>query len=292
MKTPIIAAALILAGCSQDAGQLETTDYLNDQTWEELIAGDWAVEPATEKYFCVRKTVDRDVDIAAFAADAPLATHHTVLTVGEWSQPDGFSECGVTSMNATMLFGSGVGTEPLHMPNGVAVRVEAGQQLLLNLHVFNTTADTLSGRSAIDIVRATDEVTSVAEVVLMGPMGLTIPPGEHQQSGNCTLSEDAFLFAVAPHMHRLGTHMQVIAHSSFSGDELLHDEHYDFEDQQARVLDRFVPMRAGDQVEVRCDFDNRTGDTVHWGESTRDEMCFAAVFRFPRANDPSVVCSL
>lgn len=40
-----------------------------------------------------------------------------------------------------------------------------------------------------------------------------------------------------------------------------------------------VPMRAGDWVEVRCHYTNKTPKTVNWGESSLDEMCFAIATR-------------
>jgi hypothetical protein len=290
MKTTFaIVAALLLAGCTQDTAT--SLDELSAEA-DSLIDGSWHLEPGTEAYYCVRKTLDRDIDIVAFEALAPAGTQHTVLTVGDPSAPDGIGECDGMSMQGSLIYGSGVGSEPMELPEGIAVRVEAGQQLLLNLHLFNASNEAMEGTTAI-MVRTAERgrATDFAEAVLMGPMDLDIPPGKHQVTARCTLREDAFLFAVTPHMHRLGAHMKVTALSSFSGVVTIYDNPYDFDQQQAQPLDQMVPMRAGDQVEVTCDYNNTSGNTVHWGESTNDEMCFAGVFRFPATDSPLAVCS-
>jgi hypothetical protein len=180
----------------------------------------------------------------------------------------------------------------MDLPAGLAVRVEEGQQLLLNLHLVNTSSDAVDARTAIQVqVAEPGSVRHLADAVLMGPMDLNIPPGDHQSVGRCTVREEAFLFAVTPHMHQLGTHMQLTAHSSLSGEVKMYDRPYDVDDQQAELLDLLVPMHAGDHVEVRCDYRNDTGKMVHWGARTRDEMCFAGVFRYPRSSEAQSVCS-
>ncbi len=122
------------------------------------------------------------------------------------------------------------------------------------------------------------------------PLSLTISPGEHSVTGVCTFKKDATLFGVAPHMHQLGVHMQVIAHSSESGSQTILDAPYAFNDQQITPLGAELPMRAGDRVEIRCDYRNDTGETVSWGESSLDEMCFAGLYRYPRDPDGVFTC--
>jgi hypothetical protein len=46
-------------------------------------------------------------------------------------------------------------------------------------------------------------------------------------------------------------------------------------------IDPPLKMAAGDTIEVACTFDNTTGEELHFGESSKDEMCIAALARFP-----------
>lgn len=286
----LLAAAPLACGGAPDAQQAP----VDELRFETLVEGDWSLPPGSETYYCVRKTLDRDLWVRAFDALAPAGTHHTVLTYGEPDAPDGVVECDSFENHQVMAYGSGVGAQPFLMPEGVAVRVPAGKQLLLNLHVFNVSTEPLSGLSGVRVAqveRAAQSDLTEAEAVLMGPMDLTIPPGNHSVEGGCTLAEDATLFAVAPHMHRLGAHMRVVAKSSVAGERAIHDEPYSFEDQRVRLLAEEIPMRKGDRVEVRCAYANTTRNTVGFGESTLDEMCFAGVYRYPPAPKGFFVCT-
>lgn len=130
-----------MSGCS-DAGEEQLE---NESSWQPLVEGGWKLEPGSEGYFCARKTVEEELYVKSFRAIAPLGTHHTVLTVGEPSGPDGLTECSTLQNHDSMLYGSGVGAEPFAFADGVAVRIPKGTQLLLNLHVFNALDRPLSG---------------------------------------------------------------------------------------------------------------------------------------------------
>lgn len=285
----------VLAACTgggmDDPDLVPGADAGQEESWHDLIASAWALPAGAERYLCVRTTLEEDVYIDAFDAISPGGTHHTVLTVGPPSGPDGARPCNSFENHHIMIFGSGVGTEAFSLPPGVAVRVEAGQQLLLNLHLFNASEDELEGVSGIRArIAARADVEHVAESVLMGPLDLDIGPGEQEVVGGCTLDDDATIFAVAPHMHQLGRHMTVHARRA-SGDALIHDGPYDFDAQEVLPVEP-VELAAGDFVEVRCRYDNDTGERVRWGESSLDEMCFAGVYRYPVRDDAGLfVCN-
>jgi copper type II ascorbate-dependent monooxygenase-like protein len=271
-----------------------TEGPVGEARWEMLVGAEWSLEPGDQRYFCVRKTLEEDLWVQAFDALSPLGTHHTVLTQGEPDGPDGIVECDSFKNHDAMVYGSGVGSRPFAMPEGIAILVPKGRQLLLNLHLFNAGSETISGSSGVRFQALAEEGragVTLAEAVLMGQTSFTIPPGKHAVSGRCTLSEDATFFAVAPHMHVLGTHLEVVAHSSAMGKQTIFDQPYEFEDQQIWSLRDEVPMKAGDTVDVRCDYDNTTGVEVGFGESTLDEMCFAGIYRYPADPEGYFVCA-
>jgi hypothetical protein len=273
------------APAAPDAG-----DVVNPE-WTSLVEGEWTIAPHTEKYLCVRKTLDRDVYINGFNALSPNGTHHTVVTMGVPNQNDGVTECDSFENHQNMLFGSGVGTNEFRFPEGIGVKVEAGKQILLNLHLFNVSDAEMTGTSGTLIKEiSVDQMTEVAEAVLMGPVYLSIPPGEHDQSGTCTVNDSASIFAIAPHMHQLGRHMTVTAKRSTGEDVVFFDEDYDFEEQLIQTLDRPLQIGAGDKIEVSCSYMNHTGKTVGWGESSLDEMCFAGIYKYP-ASENYFVCT-
>jgi hypothetical protein len=257
--------------------------------WESLVEGEWSVPPGKETYVCVRHTIEQDTFISAFEAINPPGTHHTLLTAGDPSGPDGVTPCTAADNNLLSLYGSGVGTNPMVFPEGVAVRLAAGTQLLLNLHLFNSRAETLTGTSGTRFVeRAAEDVVHEAEGVLAGTVELDIPPQtETVHTGSCTMTHDLKLFAVAPHMHQLGTHSRVVAHTADRGDITLHDGPYDFDQQLYYMLDP-LDLAQGDQVSIECTHDNTTDRTVQFGDSSLDEMCLVGLYRYPARDSPFI----
>jgi hypothetical protein len=261
--------------------------------WTTLVTGDWTLEPGSEAYYCVTHTLDRDLWVSAFEAVIPNGTHHTVLTAGPPLAPDGIFPCDSFANHDAMLYGSGVGTNALEFPSGVAVHLEQGEQVLLNLHLFNTSPDAISGTSGTRIKTIDPaQVETEAQAILAGTVAISIPAGQEKTiQGQCTMPEDVTLFAVQPHMHQLGTHLTAVAESSTAGDVTLHDADYDFDSQIVHRVEPSVPMKAGDRVRVECTYRNTLSRTVTWGESTLDEMCFAALYRYPALPTFMLICT-
>jgi hypothetical protein len=258
--------------------------------WLRLVQADWQLAPKSEGYRCVRKTITEDVYITAFRPVNPPGTHHTTLHI-ESGGTDGVSVCGVSAGGSRRLQGSGVGTEPTSLPSGVAMKLSAGEQVLMNLHLFNFSDQPLSGTSGTWIKRLPKaDVTQEAEVVLAGPLGLTIPPGTVTQTGSCTLRSAVTLFSLTPHMHQLGRHMKVTAHSSLAGERVLHDQAFDFTHQLLYPVEQ-VPLAAGDRVSIECTYQNETTRMVGWGDSTLDEMCFVGLGLYPAFGAGGFPCS-
>lgn len=297
----IMVASLALAcgsseddpGGGADAGTNGGADAGDDGSWELLIGSTWTIPAATETYQCERLTVTEDMWITQFRAGTPLGTHHSVLTVGDGSAPDGPFPCDAGTNDDAMIYGAGIDTNPIALPEGVAMRVRAGQQLLLNLHLYNVSDGPLTGTSTVEMKRVTEsEVQHEAEVILMGKVPtLQVPVGESTQIGTCVMNGDVTLFMVNPHMHQLGTWMKVIAERDNAEDVVMHDAAYDFLDQKIYPITP-VEMKQGDRVKVHCSYNNTTGSQVGWGDSSDQEMCFATTYRYPaRGASFNIICA-
>jgi hypothetical protein len=250
--------------------------------WQPLLSGDWTIPAGTEDYVCVRRTITEDIFVSAMDAINPPGTHHTFLTIGPKSGPDGVKACTFTENHGQAIFGSGVGTNPVEFPAGVAVKLTAGSQLLLNLHLFNVSDHELSGTSGTRIASVKEsEVEHLSKSLTVGAMNLNIPPmQDSSQAGSCTISADTTIFALLPHMHQLGIHMKVTAQSSIDGERVLHDAPYDFDSQLYYEVDP-VRMAKGDTVRFECTWRNTTDRTIKFGDSSLDEMCTAGLYRYP-----------
>jgi hypothetical protein len=290
----IVLAALLPAlvacgGSSDDRTTPTPTPPSSEGEWRTLLTGEWTMPEGTEGYSCVRQTVTEDMWVNGFEAISPRGTHHTLLTVGEPNAPDGLSRCNAGTNRTYSVYGSGVGPERLEFPEGLALKIPKGTQLLLNLHLFNTGQGDLSGTSGT-LVRVVpeSEVTTIAEGVLAGTIAIDIPPQETATTkGWCTMSNDVTLFAVAPHMHQLGVYEKVVAESGAKGEVTLFDGPYDFDDQSYHLIEP-LDLKKGERVRVECTHTNTTSKRVTFGESSLQEMCFAGLYRYPADGSPFI----
>ena len=258
--------------------------------WKTLLTGDWTMSPGTEGYVCVRKTLEEDLVISVLDAINPQGTHHTLLTMGTPDAPDGTTPCNAGTNRTQSVFGSGVGSIPLPFPKGVALRIKKGTQLLLNLHLFNTGTAPISGTSGTRFQTVAEADAPIqAEGLLAGTTQINLPPGQMTNStGYCTMSTDATIFAVSPHMHMLGTYEKITAERANLGETVLHDAPYDFEEQRYFSINP-IEVKKGDRIRVECTHHNTTASRVTFGESTLQEMCFAGLYRYP-ADGSSFMC--
>jgi hypothetical protein len=249
-----------------------------------LISRSWSIPAGQEVYRCARLTVEEDVYITTFRALAPQGTHHTVLSVRDNpTQPDGEYDCSASSIAHSMLFASGVGTDDLLFPQGVAIPVRAGQQLELNLHLYNVGDAAITGTSGtLARLIPAAEVEHQAEVVFGGQYLISLSPdaqNEQTVNGGCQFEQDATVLALWPHMHQLGRHTKVV-HESGAGNVTLLDAPFDFSEQVNHVIDP-VQVAAGERFAIACTYLNDTGRLVTFGDSSEQEMCFVGIYRYP-----------
>jgi hypothetical protein len=282
MRAISTALLLFAASCGTDTAEPSPDAGMPSDGYTTLIQSTWSLSANTEQYRCIRLTATTDTFIKSIRPLAPVGTHHTVLMIGPPDGPDGDTECS-SVLTKPAIYASGVGTEALDMPDGVAIHIRPGQQLLLNLHLFDLSDDPITGTSGIQIM-TTDPVDAAHEagVILAGKTkGLVVPVGASTQTGTCTVpSAGITVFAIAPHMHLLGTHMTV-TYSHDTTPATLLDTDYSFDNQNFRVMQPAVTSAAGDQMTIACSYMNETGADVLFGESTENEMCFALTFIYP-----------
>jgi hypothetical protein len=257
-----------------------------------LISREWTIPPG-ETYKCIGVQADQDYYINAFRPLGPNGTHHTVLSIsdslgGFGGLQSGEYDCDAGSLALEMLFASGVGTDDLAMPGGVALKIEQGQWIHLNLHLYNTNpSEDLTGTSGILVkTLAPGDVVHEAEMVFAGDGSLNIPanmtPGTtHWESGGCTFDEPATLFAYWPHMHQYATHQKVTL-TVGGNDMVLHDEPFTFTDQYNFPLGTPIEVDDGDSIFVECGYYNDTNQAVTFGDSSTKEMCFTGLYRYPK----------
>lgn len=263
--------------------------------YTRLIGRTWSLPPgATDTYRCVRLTISEDTYLTNILAQAPVGTHHTVLSIsdGGTAGPDGDYDCNVSELGMVMLYASGVGTSPLDFPAGVGVKVAAGTQLHLNLHLFNASDAPITGDSGILVKQQPTAPAMLAEMVFAGKFLFGVPAGatNYNVVGGCTSNRDYTLFAVWPHMHQIAVR-QKLERIRSGATTVIHDAPFDFAEQKYYPQSPEVQVLAGDQIKVTCTYTNPTGGLVTFGESSNQEMCFTGLYRYPAANAGLFECT-
>jgi hypothetical protein len=279
-----------------DSGTPEADADLGD--WKVLNEGSWTipVNSGNDPYYCIISTVHEDIYIKAFKGMIPVGTHHTVLTIYDGNEPDGIVPCNAGTNGPSMIYGTGIGTPPLYFPDGVGLHLRPGTRLINNLHLFNSGDTSISGTSGTYYLPAQpSEIQHEAEIVLAGPLSLSLPPGQKTtQSGACKVSsisatENIHVFSLAPHMHRLGTHMKTTLERTGAPNTVLMDTDYQFESQTFELQNPFIELRPTDVIRTECTYDNTTGSTVGFGQNSNNEMCFSDLYYFP-AQSAQFIC--
>ncbi|HUS65560.1 MAG TPA: hypothetical protein VMZ28_13505 [Kofleriaceae bacterium] len=265
-------------------GDDETDAAPDADGFAPIVTVDWTLDPPEganpDKYWCASRTLTHDTIITGFRAISPGGTHHTVLSVGSGGADDPGSECSVFSNHSNLLFASGVGTDDFVFPDGVGLPLQAGQQIFVNVHLFNATDSELDGTSGVAVTTA-DSVEIEAEFTFAGTLDINIPedsPPTHEESGTCTMQADAKILNWWPHMHQLGRNMAI----TVNGDEVF-DQTFNFLEQKNYPVD--IDVEAGDVVGVTCTYEGHPDQDVGWGDSSNQEMCFAGFYRYPRVGE-------
>jgi hypothetical protein len=289
MRIGAVAAVAVFAGCGKDATHAGAdaspeADALADYT--RLIAGSWELPAGANIYRCARVTIDHEVFITHIKAQAPTGTHHAVLALVDETTagPDGIRDCDGGTIGKIMLYASSVGTPPFELPENVGIHVAAGQQLHLNMHLFNPTDEPLSGETALFIKSQPSAPPMLAEMVLAGPLEISIPPDDqpHAVTGECTATTPYTLFAVWPHMHTFATRQRVELVRA-GETTTVHDDEFRFQEQRYYPVTPMLDVAAGERIRVTCTYVNGSGSVVSYGDGAQSEMCFAGLYRYPAA---------
>ncbi len=297
MKAGLLALALV-AACQSDTsgvgpvdarGGADAPDGPTADGWTPLISRSWTLAPgATNTYKCTRIKIANDMWIAGFRAASPTGTHHGVLTISTTSTTTGDYDCSAGSLDTQMLYASGVGTDDLMFPAGVAMHITAGTYINLNLHLFNATDNPLANSSGVlvKVVQKAD-VQHEADMMFSGTFTISVASDgqPHTAQGGCTAPTDWHIFTLWPHMHQTATHQSWTYTPKASGKPIsLIDDDFLFNEQKNYPIPDTL-IHQGDQILTVCTYVNNTGRVMTWGDGSDREMCFTGMYKYPAGGD-------
>ena len=282
MRTHFAPLALALFACGTDKAALDPQPPAGGQ---QLATDVYHLEPGQEVYMCYQfYSPDQDVAITKAETIAEPGIHHLALFQAFGThEPDEAHECNTPiKISWLPVFVTGTGSKDLEMPSGVGMMIKAKTQYILQLHLQNTQEAAIDIRAGVNLTYDHNPTAlQAAGIWAAGKQDINIPPTttDYQVSESCTANKDRHVFAVFPHMHKLGTKMDVTVTRGGQTTSYYSVDPWQFGNQPIELMDG--PLGPTDKIEVTCHWNNPTNAAVTYGESSDNEMCYFVTFYYP-----------
>jgi Copper type II ascorbate-dependent monooxygenase, C-terminal domain len=254
-------------------------------------------EPGVESTMCVQKRLptDRPIRVGQIVNDLGPASHHMIVyrmsdqeEDPEPQECDPFVEVLDPSRGAPLAV-SQTSKETIALPPGVAFTLEPGQLVRIELHFINASDQPQELRASSTFVEIPeDEFEQEADFLFVGNPEIEIGPMEEATLGPSFLPMPQALtginvFAITGHQHQWGTDVQVSL-ADEEGDEgspIYAPEDFQWDEPETIYHDPPIEVPNGSGFRFTCSWRNMSAETVGFGESVNDEMCFFWAYYYP-----------
>ncbi len=232
--------------------------------------------------FTTRLPADAKMFVTEIEPIYGKAIHHLAISQTISDEPEGTFDCPELSKDSWLpVYLGGVDSTPLKMPAGSAAPLPKGAQILVQLHLLNATADSITDKAHIIFHTSKEKGLTGAGVFGIDNRDILIPAHGKDvivEQSCPSIGRDMDVFAVFGHMHQLGTKIEV-SRGATPGEDVLYTQDWVFQDQPT-VATKFHIAKT-DQINVRCWFDNPGDTDVVYGESSFTEMCAFILYHTP-----------
>jgi hypothetical protein len=223
---------------------------------------------------------DRWVTASEAIAGNPAVVHHVIVYFAAPSRGSFFDGNGETQILAIGGPGEGV----FRAPEGTALRLPKGTELLFELH-YQPNGVATTDLTEVGIVFSDKPPKRELRMNMFGTEDLRIPPHapHHAQRASFEFEKDGQIFAMLPHMHWRGKAYQASIETTDGKTEtLLSVPRYDFNWQSFYRFAEPIEAKAGTQVHSVAHWDNSANNLanpdpsieVHYGLQTSEEMMY------------------
>jgi hypothetical protein len=246
--------------------------------------------PGEDRTMCLRWTAPEEVEIVGFEGTlGPAGGHHAlVLVQGEPTAPDGVGPCSEAEiMDATsagdfqMIAGVSYESDGVHTafpsaPVQIGLRVPAGQQVILDAHFVNPTAEAMTTCASVDFDRG-DVVAALQfrTVLPEAQYGLVVPArDEVEVTYEEPIGASYRVAAASSHMHAGGRFFRMSVPET--GRVLV--ETTEWAEPVPRIFDdERVVVDGAHTFRLECSFANETDADRRFP----DEMCVGGLYVLP-----------
>jgi hypothetical protein len=252
-----------------------------------------------------------DVYVSGFQAYMRQGSHHLIVNVNSMPQADGFAECQTNDMSPGLLGGTMSPKvddvqEAAPENQGLAVKLPANSQAVINFHVINVGATPILREAWLNYfyIDASKVKGIRGNLFLTGGVGFHITPGTSQTyTYSCSPNRPVRVLQLAAHMHAHSTRMS--AWKVSGGQPSLVYEAFDWSEPASISYDSVhkntpsnrttrtaggstgpLVVQPGDSIQWECAVDNTSSEVLTFrNEVYTGEMCILTGVEVP-ADDP------
>jgi Copper type II ascorbate-dependent monooxygenase, C-terminal domain len=298
-----LLASIILATAIIGCGGMDPEDppTLDGEKFA-LSFGPVMVQPGQENTQCIQARLSNTTPIKVHNMHNVLQTgsHHLIvyrddMTTAETAAPfdcQPFTGALNPSGMVAPIMITQRQDDALYMPDGVAYTLAANQMMRIEMHYINTTDAPLEVSAVVELYAAPEgSIHSEANILFIGSPDINIPAG-----GQMTLEQfftpsraqldltDANFFAITGHTHRLGTKMEVSTAPTNGGARTMVYAPDPFQWAEPATVTHAPEFKIPDGqggFNFKCQYANTSSQSVGFGESANDEMCFFWAYYYP-----------
>ncbi|MGH7272650.1 MAG: hypothetical protein ACREJ3_19645 [Polyangiaceae bacterium] len=273
----------------------------------------YLLQPGEEINDCYYEKTSNTADeyIGGFDFQMRPGSHHIIMNVNPTGQPDGFATCGANDQAPGLLYSSQTPTydmqnDPAPENQGLAVKLLANSQAVINFHVINTTSKPILREAWLNYFYIDpSQVKGIrGNVFLVGGLGYQITPGTKQTyQYSCSPTRPTRILTLAAHMHAHSSRMTVWKVSAgqptmvyesyswenpvgFSYDSVHTNPAPDRATQTPGASSGQLTLQPTDTLQWECAVDNTSSNTLTFrNEVYTGEMCIVGGTMVP-ADDP------
>ena len=292
----LLASVLSVGACGQSSGSPSPAGVAAGTSYS-LTFSPGVVQPGVEQTQCVVQRLGNPSSIHVGTIHNTLSngSHHMIIyrsndTV-EQTTPFAcvpFTDTLDPSKGSTLMV-TQKHDDVLNLPQGVGFTLDANQMIRIELHYINPTQAALDVSATTTFVTMDDsQFKDEADFLFIGDPDITLPPSSKTTLGPIFFQlpseyEGVHFFAITGHEHKLGTGVNVSLASSATdpGKSIYDVPGWLWSEPATVVADPPFSVPPSGGFRFSCDWTNTSDQTVKFGESANDEMCFFWAYYYP-----------
>jgi hypothetical protein len=237
----------------------------------------FTLDPDTERYVCFAATLAEDLVVNGYANKREPLIHHLIFArvIGTEREPETLTACDTSyRSNWETVYVSGAGENQLEFPADAGHKLAKGSQLVVQMHLINSTDTVRAGALTIQMRRSQVANPRPVNPFLLGTTAIDLPPRARTAvTGTCSMWQGVKLIGGFPHMHSRGRSLRIeVGPSENALTEVYRRDPFHYAEQR---IDSFeLVLSPGDMTRVTCTFENAQDQKINFGETSDGEMCF------------------